>query len=691
MKKSFLKNPAYLGIALLLVSVAIGVALVISYAHKERERDLQNWQVRLGILADVRFQAVDHWIEKQFGSLRELADNGSMQLYLTQLSARPADDAMTVEPAQLSYLRNMILATAEREGFMDKVDTAPIRANIIRTKSNGLALLDQNGKIIVSTGDLQLDQETQQAAKKVLQTKTRTIRDIYLDNANRPVMAFLVPVYPLQSMSNLTPPIGVLVGLKDVSNELYPLLARQLRTNESEETTLVRRDNDSVIYLTPLADGSAPLKKRLALSTPHLGSALALQKPGSFAQMQDYRGTPVLMTSRAFSQTPWVLIHKIDAKEALKESNAHQKFLLTSFLLATFLIAASLIAAWRHGSSVREHLNAEQLMLKSKQLQSQTALLHSITDNINDFIFIVDENKNITFANQSLARAIGLKPEDMPGKTLSSMLGANVAGQISQLTDTIWNNEKPHSLTHTLEIGGKTRTYHSSALLLYAPPHALKTVLIVSHDITSLQEAQAKRDQLMRKVLKTLMRAVDLHDPFSANHSARTTQVALALGQQMQLGKNDLDALEMASNLANIGKLSVPKEILTKTEALTDDEQRILKDVTQHSVDILSGLEFEGPVLPTIEHRDEHIDGSGFPKGLRGDDIPLTSKILAVANAFVAMVSSRAYREGLSVDKALDILLTETKTKYDRHVVAALFHVAENRTDWIEWRAPNGQ
>lgn len=689
MKKLFLKNPAYTGIALLLLLVAIGVSLVIGYAHKERERDLQNWQVRLGILADVRFQAVDHWIEHQFGSMRELADNGSLQLYLTQLIARPANDATTVEPAQLSYLRNMILATAEREGFADKVEADPIRANIVRAKSSGLALLDQNGKIIVSTGSLELDQETRQAAEKVLQTKTRTIRDISLDSANKPVIAFLVPVYPLQSMDNQTPPIGVLVGLKDASKELYPLLTRQLRTNESEESVLVRRDNDSVVYLSPLADGSAPLKKRLALATPHLGSALALQKPGSFAEAQDYNGHPVLMTSRAFSQTPWVLIHKIDANEALKESNAHQQFLLTSFLLATFLIAASLIAAWRHGSSVREHLHAEQLMLKSQQLQTQTALLHSITCNINDLIFILDENQHLTFANQSLARATGLKPEDMPGKTLSSMLGASVASEISKLTGTIWNDGKAHSLTHVLEIGGESRTYHSTALLLYAPPHAEKTVLIVSHDITSLQEAQAKRDLLMRQVLKTLMRAVDLHDPFSADHSARTTQVALAVGQQMQLNKTDLEALEMASNLANIGKLSVPKEILTKTEALTDDEQKILRDVIQHSVDILSGLEFEGPVMATIEHRDEHIDGSGFPKGMHGDDIPLTAKILAVANAFVALVSSRAYREGLNVDKALDLLLAETKTKYDRHVVAALFHVAENRPDWIEWRAPS--
>ncbi|NHZ69948.1 MAG: hypothetical protein GWP20_01820, partial [Thermotogales bacterium] len=91
-------------------------------------------------------------------------------------------------------------------------------------------------------------------------------------------------------------------------------------------------------------------------------------------------------------------------------------------------------------------------------------------------------------------------------------------------------------------------------------------------------------------------------------------------------------------------------------------------------------------VLDTIEQKQEHLDGSGYPHGLSNDEILLTARILAVSNAFVALVSSRAYRDAVDIEQALNQLLQETGSKYDRHVVAALFHIAENRSDWSEWQ-----
>ncbi|MGD8672785.1 MAG: HD domain-containing phosphohydrolase, partial [Thiogranum sp.] len=83
--------------------------------------------------------------------------------------------------------------------------------------------------------------------------------------------------------------------------------------------------------------------------------------------------------------------------------------------------------------------------------------------------------------------------------------------------------------------------------------------------------------------------------------------------------------------------------------------------------------------------KQEHLDGSGYPNGLKGDEILLTARILAVSNAFVALVSPRAYRSAVSIEEALERLLRDSDSKYDRHVVAALFHVAENRRNWSDW------
>lgn len=683
MKKFFKKNPAISGFILLTVLVVAGIMLVFAYAKKERERDLQAWQTRLGVIADSRVQAVDGWLEAQHASLRELADNGTVPLYLMQLGEQGESAAADVEPAQLSYLRNLILATAERGGFIDRSRSEPLPAGVPVAANMGLALLDQNAAPIVSTRGLRPDPEIRHAAAEVMKTGRRATAGIYLNAANKPVVAFLTPVFALQDQRKRGTPIGVIVGIKKAEDELYPLLTRQARLSETEETLLLRSEGGSAVYLSPLADGSAPLKKRLALATAHLEGAFALQSPGTFARRNDYRGTPVLMTSRALTQVPWVLVHKISAAEALKESDTHQRFLLTVFLLAIALVTVALVAAWRHGSSLREQQAASAARESARQLRGQTKLLHSITDSLTDYIYILDENQHFSFANRALAKAADLDVADFAGKTLSSVLGPETGRPISELLAKTMDSNRAQTATMTLAFDGAARIYHTTCVPLTGDEQRQRLLVVISHDITELQTAQAKRDHLMHQVLKTLMRAVDLYDPFSIDHSSKTIRVALSIGEEMQLGKGDLEVLEMAANLANIGKLAVPREILTKTEPLNAEEQEVLHKHVKYAVELLTGLEFDGPVLETIGQRYEHIDGSGYPAGLSADQILLTARILAVANAFVAMVSPRAYRNGMGVEQALDQLLAESKSKYDRHVVAALFHVAENRPESI--------
>jgi HD-GYP domain-containing protein (c-di-GMP phosphodiesterase class II) len=145
----------------------------------------------------------------------------------------------------------------------------------------------------------------------------------------------------------------------------------------------------------------------------------------------------------------------------------------------------------------------------------------------------------------------------------------------------------------------------------------------------------------------------------------------------------------MAALLANIGKLYIPAEVLTNMEPLTPAEELMLRENINYSVEILKDLEFDGPVIEFVQQKNECLDGSGYPNGVSGDAIFQESRILSVANAFVAMTSSRAYRPGMPVKEVLDILLSEADSRYDRHVIAALFHVAENHSDWVSWQQVN--
>ncbi len=692
MKTLLRRNPAIAALATLFFLLLLGTWLIFAYVAKERSRDMQSWQTVLGIVADTRFQMVDGWLDAQQSTLRELSENTSLQLYLTQATAVEAKPGDNMAAAQAGYLRNLIIATAERTGFSNPEAQSTIRANLSPRQGNSLALLDLQGRVVTATTGFVLNAALKAAATEAAQQGIPQIRHLSLANGE-PAVAFLAHVPAIQGPGGTKPAMGVLVGIKQARPELYPLLTRKVSTYGSEETLLVGRDGDSVIYLSPLADGSAPLSKKLAFSTPNLAEAYALSSPGEFtAEKRDYRGMPVLLTSRSFQQVPWVLVEKINASEALQESTTHRQFLLTSFLLTMSLVAAALIAAWWYGSNTKERKTAEQLRAKSRELEKQSGLLRAISNSTPDMILIADENQHFVFANQALGEATNLKPEDFSGKTLSSVFGAQAAQAFEQLLTKTLKTAQTTSVLQSMEIGNRQGIFHATATPLKLGHGNVHSALCIARDMTETQRTQEKHDELMKNLVRTLMRTVDQHDPYCAGHSERTAQVAVAIGRELNLDDDALDQLELAASLANVGKLLIPKEILTKTAPLSEQEVNTLRQHVQSARDILGGLDFEGPVMEIIFQKHEHIDGSGYPRGLRGDQMLPEGRILAVANTFVAMVSARAYRPGLPVKDALNNLLAPgSSEQYDRHVIAALFHVAENRPEWISWREPESK
>ena len=147
-----------------------------------------------------------------------------------------------------------------------------------------------------------------------------------------------------------------------------------------------------------------------------------------------------------------------------------------------------------------------------------------------------------------------------------------------------------------------------------------------------------------------------------------------AVGKQLGCSEEQLSTLELAANLSQIGKLSVRKELLTKPSRLTPDEVEEMEAHVDHAIEFLHGIDFELPVVETIAQMHERLDGKGYPKGLQGDAISLTGRILGACDVFCARLEPRSYRAGLSPDAVLDIL-EENLTRYDPKVIEALKQV----------------
>ena len=143
--------------------------------------------------------------------------------------------------------------------------------------------------------------------------------------------------------------------------------------------------------------------------------------------------------------------------------------------------------------------------------------------------------------------------------------------------------------------------------------------------------------------------------------------------------------------LMNLGKVTVPSGVLTKTEKLTDAELALIRESILTSADLIEGVEFDGPVADTIRQIQERWDGKGQPANLASEEILPTARIVAVANAFVGMVSARAYRPGMSFGEASKALMTGTGTAYDTRPVSALLHYLDiegGRQRWAHFGIP---
>ena len=185
-------------------------------------------------------------------------------------------------------------------------------------------------------------------------------------------------------------------------------------------------------------------------------------------------------------------------------------------------------------------------------------------------------------------------------------------------------------------------------------------------------ELKQSFDKLRRaqdQTVVALASASEIRDPYTSGHQQRVTKLACAIAENMDLSKNLIEGLRIAGLLHDIGKISVPAEILSKPGKITQDEYNIIKQHCQIGYEILKGIEFPWPVAQIVLQHHEKMNGSGYPQGLIGEEILLEARILTVADVMEAMSSHRPYRAGLGIDKALDEIMNNKSTFFDPAVV----------------------
>ena len=186
-----------------------------------------------------------------------------------------------------------------------------------------------------------------------------------------------------------------------------------------------------------------------------------------------------------------------------------------------------------------------------------------------------------------------------------------------------------------------------------------------------------EKESLIVEVIHTLVGVIESRDAYTCGHSDRVALFAQILAVEMGLSEEECQDIFLSGLLHDIGKVGVPDDVLLKPGGLSESEFNLIKRHPEIGARLLKGISALEKLIPGVMHHHEAIDGSGYPCGLKGEDIPLMARILAVADAFDAMTSDRPYRSGMTVERAVSVLRSGAGTQWDARVVDAFLVVEE--------------
>jgi len=322
---------------------------------------------------------------------------------------------------------------------------------------------------------------------------------------------------------------------------------------------------------------------------------------------------------------------------------------------------------------ITDRKRAEEAQRESEEL------LNSYLENAPDGIYMNDLEGNFLFGNRKCEEITGYRREELIGKNflelnLLSEHSLNTAVRLLQA-----NMEGKSTGPDEIEIISKNGCIIPIEINTNVVQRMAQRIIIASvRDITERKKAEESLkktlDSLRKAVgatIQVMVSAVETRDPYTAGHQIRSADLARTIATEMGLPQEKIDAIRMAGSIHDIGKLSIPAEILSKPKKLSDIEFRLIQEHARRGYEILKDVESPWPLAEIVYQHHERMDGSGYPRNLKGEEILIEARILTVADVVEAMASHRPYRPGLGIDVALNEIEKNRGIFYDNTVADA--------------------
>ncbi|MCP4129699.1 MAG: HD domain-containing protein [bacterium] len=319
---------------------------------------------------------------------------------------------------------------------------------------------------------------------------------------------------------------------------------------------------------------------------------------------------------------------------------------------------------------VRFHM---ERTLKENELRFSTIL-----NSIGDGVIVINSSNIITYINPTAEYLLGAAKQDVIYKELKNVATIENSViekmKVHQSSSALYEKYRNYMVSHN----GKRIPVDFNATPQKNNKGDFIGTVIVFRDITDriksedqLQDTLNLLRKAMGGIIHAMAQTVETRDPYTAGHQRKVADIARSIAEFMNLSQDSIEGIRMSGVIHDLGKISIPAEILSKPGRISEIEFNLIKTHPQVGYDILKKIEFPWPVADIIYQHHERINGTGYPQQLKGDEIRIEAKIIAIADVVEAMASHRPYRPALGIEVALAEISKNKGIMYDTEVAEA--------------------
>ncbi len=321
--------------------------------------------------------------------------------------------------------------------------------------------------------------------------------------------------------------------------------------------------------------------------------------------------------------------------------------------------------------------------LTEEALKGSEARLHQMFESMSSGVLVCEAGSGgrdfvIKDVNKSAETITHATRSELVGRTLSTVFPGVPRTRLDNVLKRVWRRGGSEALSAWLYEDERLRFWVEN--YVYRLPSS--ELVVMFDDVTEKQQALAELQDAYGRLrnaqtgtLQALGAVTEFRDPYTAGHQQRVAKIAVLIGHKMNLSPHQVDGIRAAATVHDIGKIAVPIEILSSPGVLNGVQQTLVRQHVESGYEILRAITFDWPLAEIVEQHHERLDGSGYPRGLKGDEIMLEARILAVADTAEAMISFRPYRPALGIEAAVLELVTNAGIKYDAAAVEALMQL----------------